>query len=393
MHLDGMRRRRALFVYFFIPGLALASWVTRTPAIRDGIAASIAQMGLVLLGLSLGSMTGVLCAGRLVARHGTRWTALLGLWLVFASLWTMGLGTVLGRPWVVAAGLAFFGLGMGCAEIAINMEGAEVERLLGRPVLHALHGCFSLGTLAGALLGYALSGLGVPVAWHLAGVALLVVPMIAGFRQDLPEGAGRAVGPAGVAVADRPGAWAQRRVLLIGLIVFAMALAEGAASDWLPILMVDEHGFSQAAGSLIFVAFAAAMTAGRFGGGMLLRRFGRVAVLRLCAGLGALGIAFVVFGHQPLLAAAAVFLWGIGASLGFPLALSAAGEGGEGGAERVKAVAIIGYVAMLVGPPMLGFLGEAHGLRAAMLLVLLLVAAAALLAPVMRSAGRPSNRT
>ncbi|MEG1769711.1 MAG: MFS transporter [Comamonas sp.] len=379
-----MRRKRALFVYFFIPGLALASWVTRTPAIRDGIQASIAEMGMVLLGLSLGSMTGVLCAGKLVGWRGTRWTALLGLWLVLASLVTMAAGTLAGQQFVVAAGLALFGLGMGAAEIAVNMDGAEVERKLGRPVLHALHGCFSLGTLTGALLGYALSGLGVAAAWHLGAVALLVVPLILCFWRDIPAGTARVAGSV-VSAKVKHRVWSDPRVLWIGLIVFAMALAEGAANDWLPILMVDEHGFSEAAGSLIFVAFAAAMTLGRFGGGGLLQRFGRVTAIRLCAGLGALGIALVVFSSHPLLAGAAVFLWGIGASLGFPVALSAAGDGGEGAADRVKAVAIIGYVALLVGPPMLGFLGEAHGLRSAMLVVLLLVVAAAVMAPALRA--------
>lgn len=391
MQQDLMRRKRALFVYFFIPGLALASWVTRTPAIRDGIQASIADMGLVLFGLSIGSMAGVLFAGRLVARHGTRWTALLGLALVLASLATMALGTVSGQQWVVAAGLAFFGLGMGSAEIAINIDGAEVERRLQQPVLHALHGCFSLGTLVGALLGYAFSRLGVPAAWHLGAVALLLVPLILGFCRDIPAGTARRVQPVARGAGPAPWrqAWTDRRVLWIGCIVFAMALAEGAANDWLPLLMVDEHGLSPAAGSLTFLAFAAAMTLGRFGGGALLQRFGRVAVIRLCACLAAVGIALVVFASQPLLAAAAVFLWGIGASLGFPVALSAAGDGGAGADERVKAVAIIGYVALLVGPPGLGLLGEAQGLRAAMLVVLLLVAAAFLLTPVLRARGGP----
>ncbi|KAG0753278.1 hypothetical protein G6F24_013084 [Rhizopus arrhizus] len=242
------RRKHALFVYFFIPGLALATWVTRTPAIRDGSEASIAQMGLVLLGLSIGSMTGVLGAGRLVGRHGTRWTSLLGLWLVLVSLLTMGLGTVLGQQLIVAMGLAFFGLGMGCAEIAINIDGAEVERQSGEPVLHTLHGCFSLGTLVGALLGYVLSNGGVHVAWHLGAVAFLIIPMIVRFWKHIPEGTGRAgQSPQTAEAADRPAnVWNDPRALLIGLIVFAMALSEGAANDWLPILMVDEHGFSQA---------------------------------------------------------------------------------------------------------------------------------------------------
>lgn len=388
MNPDLARRRRALFVYFFLPGLSLASWVTRTPEIRDAVGASVAQMGMVLFGMSIGSMGGILLSGRMVGRFGTRFGTVLGLSFVFASLLTIAAGTVLGLQWLVGIGLGFFGFGMGSAEIAINLDGAEVERRMGRAVLHTLHGCFSLGTLVGAVLGLGVIAAGVPVWVHLVTVAALVIVLILRFSPDIPAGQGIGLrsqtGAAGGTI------WLDPRVLVIGAIVFAMALAEGSANDWLPILMVDEHGFSSASGSLIFVAFAAAMTVGRLGGGMVIDRLGPVAVLRCCAVLGAAGIGYVVFGNDPWLAGAAVFLWGIGASLGFPIALSAASSGGPGAAARVEAVAIVGYIAMLVGPPSLGFVGEAYGLRSAMLIVMVLVALAVFLAPMVR-AGRATT--
>jgi len=94
----------------------------------------------------------------------------------------------------------------------------------------------------------------------------------------------------------------------------------------------------------------------------------------------------------PALAAVAVVLWGLGASLGFPVALSAAGDSGPNGAARVKIVAIAGYVAFLVGPPLLGFVGEEYGLRNAMIVVLALVALATFCAPAIQrrgGAGKP----
>ncbi|HWL58024.1 MAG TPA: MFS transporter [Paracoccus sp. (in: a-proteobacteria)] len=374
------RRTRALFVYFFIPGLALASWVTRTPEIRDAIGASVAQMGMVLFGLSLGSIIGILIAGRTIRRFGRRRVAILGLTLVFSSLVTVALGVVLGSQFLSACGLALFGLGMGQAEIAVNLEGAGIEKLTGRPVLHKLHGCFSLGTLGGALAGLALVALRVPVALHMLAIALLTLGLIVAFRNDIP--AGNEQHPTeGTQPKSRVPVWRDRRVQLIGLIVFAMALAEGAANDWLPILMVDEHGFSTASGSLIFVAFTAAMTAGRFGGGYFIAHFGNARVIRVCAVMAGLGVAYIIFGNNPWLAGGAVLLWGLGTSLGFPVAISAAGSGGGPAAvARVSAVAIVGYLALLVGPPGLGFLGEHFGLRHAMLVVALLIAGASLAA-------------
>lgn len=65
------RRTRALFMFFFC-GPVNGVWATRTPAIRDILSVSIAEMGGVLFGLSIGSMSGILCSAWLVKRFGTR---------------------------------------------------------------------------------------------------------------------------------------------------------------------------------------------------------------------------------------------------------------------------------------------------------------------------------
>lgn len=392
MNPEVIRRRQTLFVFFFIPGMVLAAWVTRTPSIRDGIEASISQMGMVLFGLSVGAMTGVLGASRAIDRWGTKATAQAGLWLTCVSLMIMSLGIILTSQIIVAAGFALFGLGMGTCEVAINVDGAEVERVLRLPVLHALHGCFSLGSLVGAGMGWGLNVLGVPVVVHLSLMSVLVAPLILYFGPGMPAGFAKKVTRVDVASSTPPAVreriWTSPRVLLIGLIVFAMALAEGSANDWLPLLMVDEHGFSAAAGALLFMGFATAMTAGRFSGGWVLKRFGRAIVMRSCAILCASGIAAVVFGHGVIVATVAVMLWGLGASLGFPVAVSAAADGEGNSTRRVAAIAVMGYVAMLVGPPTLGFIGQVHGLRNAMIVVLSLVCVAALIAPAVGEASR-----
>ena len=93
-----------------------------------------------------------------------------------------------------------------------------------------------------------------------------------------------------------------------------------------------------------------------------------------------------------LAAVAAVVLWGLGASLGFPLALSAAGEGGGDPARRVAFAATVGYVALLVGPPVIGFLGEHSGLRTALIAPLVLVVGAVFITPVVRPLETSTSR-
>ncbi|MEV7642247.1 MFS transporter [Streptomyces rubiginosohelvolus] len=395
------RWRAALFLFMLATGVSMASWVARTPAVRDALEVSTGAMGLVLFGLSIGSMAGVLASGGLVRRHGGRLVITVGAVLLVAGLLVIAGGAALEVSGGVFGGLALFGAGMGLAEVAFNIEGAAVERTVGRPVLPVLHGCFSLGTVVGALLGMGLTAVRFPVGWHLAAVALAVAAagvwtvraVPAGTGRAEPAGTGRAEpdadgvkGPEAGGVRGRPAVWRDRRLVLIGLIVLAMAFAEGSANDWLPLLMVDGHGTGATAGSLTFMLFAVAMTTGRFTGGPLLVRYGPAAVVRASAVVAAVGVALVIFSDSALLAGAAVVLWGLGASLGFPVTISAAGEGaGPGDASaRVAAVSTAGFAAFLVGPPSLGFLADHVGLRNAMVVVLVLLGGAALITGALR---------
>ncbi|MCX4770032.1 MFS transporter [Streptomyces sp. NBC_01260] len=377
------RWRTALFLFMLAAGTGMASWVARTPAVRDGLDVSTGSMGLVLFGLSTGSMAGVTASGPLVRRYGGRVTISVGAALIVAGLLVVAAGTSLSLAGGVFCGLALFGGGMGLAEVAFNIEGAAIESVIGRPVLPVLHGCFSLGTVVGALLGMGLTAAAFSVGWHLTVVAVLIAAAAVRAVLSIPHGTGReAAGAAGGAAGQgglrgRLRVWQDRRLVLIAVIVLAMAFAEGAANDWLPLLMVDGYHVSATAGSLTFLAFASSMTLGRFAGVPLLKRFGRVAVVRGSAVTGAAGLVLVIVSPSPLVAGAASVLWGLGASLGFPVALSAAGDHPHDAAARVGAVATAGYVAFLVGPPGLGFLADHIGLRLTMTVVLALLIVAA----------------
>jgi MFS family permease len=186
--------------------------------------------------------------------------------------------------------------------------------------------------------------------------------------------------------------WLEPRTLLIGLLVLGMAFTEGSANDWLALAMVDGHGVDNATGALVFGIFVTAMTAGRVGGVFLLDRFGRVPVLRVSALLAAVGLVTMIVARNPGLAAAGVVAWGLGSALGFPVGMSAAADDPKTAAARVSAVATIGYLAFLVGPPLVGFVGEQVGLLNALLIVLGLVAVAGIVSPAAREPRREPVR-
>lgn len=377
-------------------GFGIATWVTRTPAIRDELGASIEAMGLVLLGLSIGSMIGILGAGALVRRLGTRPLILLGGALPVIGMVLVALLAPAQVPAGVWAGLFLIGFGSGVAEIGLNVEAAAVERHIGRPVVPVLHACFSLGTVVGGVVGIAMTAARTPVAVHLL-VGAVVMAALAAFAarnlQPLPRAAAQTDGAdaAETVGASRVTTATRRSVItvqlaLIAVITLAMAFAEGAASDWLPLLMTTDHDAPEAVGSLVFTGFALAMLVGRSAGTPLVTRLGRGPVVRLCAAVGGIGVLLVVVSPSPVVTAIAAAVWGLGIALGFPLAISAAGDHPTDGDRRVSVVATAGYIAFLVGPPLLGFVGEHLGLQAAMLVPLVLLVAAFVVAPAARDA-------
>ncbi|EBS6355656.1 MFS transporter [Salmonella enterica subsp. enterica serovar Albany] len=374
------RRTWALFMFFFLPGLLMASWATRTPAIRDILSVSTAEMGAVLFGLSIGSMSGILCSAWLVKRFGTRKVirttmtcAVGGMVILSVALWCAS-------PLIFALGLAVFGASFGAAEVAINVEGAAVERELNKTVLPMMHGFYSFGTLVGAGVGMALTALSVPANIHIIlAAAVAIAPIFIAIRA-IPDGTGKNASEDAHLQEKGLPFYRDIQLLLIGVVVLAMAFAEGSANDWLPLLMVDGHGFSPTSGSLIYAGFTLGMTVGRFTGGWFIDRYSRVTVVRASALMGALGIGLIIFVDSDWVAGISVILWGLGASLGFPLTISAASDTGPDAPTRVSVVATTGYLAFLVGPPLLGYLGEHYGLRSAMMVVLALVILAALVA-------------
>jgi fucose permease len=402
-------------------GLAFASWVSRLPAIRDGLDLTPGNVGLLLLCMTLGSFVSVSASGLIVLRLGSKRTIRTGSIMVGCGLVMAGFGTsVLATPVAVAIGLAVIGLGTASWNTAANVEGAAVERAVGRHIMPRLHGAFSLGTVAGAGLGAWAAAASVPVFWHLAAagavVAVSVTTAAAWFRADVTPIAGDrtyapdtfedpSTGPIplitpGSGQGEGPGqgssevpldnkrkiaqAWRDRRTLLIGVMVLGLAMAEGAAGDWVALALADGHGQTDAAGAAGYGLFVTFMTIGRFAGTLVLDRFGRVPVMRWCAALAVLGLALFVFASVPWLAFVALAIWGLGASLGFPVGMSAAADDPAKAAARVSVVSTIGYGAFLCGPPLLGLLAEHVGILHSLLAVMVMLVMSFLLSPVAR---------
>ncbi|MBG6225248.1 putative MFS family arabinose efflux permease [Arthrobacter sp. CAN_A2] len=378
----------ATYAIFGLNGLVFASWAARIPAASSTLDLGSGQTGTLLLIGAAGSVLSLPLAGLAAARFGTGNTVRLGGTAAGLAAGAVALGLVTVSVPVVAVGLFLFGSGIALWDVGQNIEGADVERRVGRTIMPRFHAAFSGGAFVGALIGAGLSALDVPLSTHLVAVAALSLTVSLWTpRYFLPDTAG-----GGAASGTEPrrsrgrglGAWGEPRTLLIGLVVLGAALTEGAANDWVAKATVDGLGTSESTGAVMFAVFVAAMTALRFVGGPLIDRFGRVRILQAGLGSSLAGLVLFVVAPTVPLAAVGAVLWGAGAALGFPMGMSAAADDPEHAAARVSVVSTIGYTAFLAGPPLLGFLGDVVGIRTALLAVGVAVLASFLVAPAAR---------
>lgn len=365
------RARTSVFVVFATNGLVLSSWISRIPAIKEDLALSPGRLGLVLLAMSTGAVLALPTSGAVIGRFGAARTVRLSA--VVSCLGLALVGWAGGVPLLVI-GLFLMGLGSSNWDVAMNVEGAQIERRLARAIMPRFHASFSAGTVLGALLGAGAIAAGLSTLTHLAVVAVAVLGLtLAACRDFLPA----VVQPEGEPAPPRRGAlaaWREPRTVMVGLLVLAFAFTEGSANDWLATAVNEGYGASHATGVLVFAAFVAAMTAGRLAGTRALDRFGRVPVLRCTAVLAVAGLLLVVLGGSVPVAAAGAVLWGLGASLGFPVGMSAGADDPAHSAARVSVVASIGYTAFLAGPPIIGFLGDRVGVLDSLWVVLVVLA-------------------
>jgi MFS family permease len=363
------RIRAALCAVFAAHGFIFASWAVRVPAVKEQAGASSAALGLALLGLSAGAVATMLAAGALCRRFGSPRMTAACCALLSAAVALPALARS-----AVALGLllAVFGAAYGCLNVAMNSVAVDVVAALRRPVMPGFHAAWSFGGLAGAGLGGLLAPHLSPEP-HLLLIALagLLVSAAAGhtlltrasFLRDAAAGTARAdADPAG-----RPfPAWRRafqtgRTVGLFGLIALCAAYDEGAIGDWGALHLRQDLGASAALAAAGYAAFALAEACGRLSGTALLERFGRTAVL-VAGGLTACaGMLLAALAPALWLALAGFAATGLGLANLFPAAIARAGL--LAGSSGVALTSMLGYTGFLLGPPAIGFLASAAGLR------------------------------
>jgi MFS family permease len=376
------RAHRAVAAVFAVHGAVTGDFATRIPWIQEHLALSNGQLGLALVFPALGASTAMPLAARIVHRLGMRraLSGLLALWCASLALPALSPGLA----WLCGA-LFVFGATAGMADVVMNAQGVEVERLAGRSIMSALHGGWSVGTLLGSLVGVVAAHADVDARVHLTVMAavLLVIGLIAcrGVIDVRPEP--REEAPARFS-------FPPKSALIIGAVGFCAVFAEGAGMDWCAVYLRDVTNASPAVAAGAYSAFACAMAAARLAGDLVVRRLGPVRTVRVGGVLATAGGLLVATATSQVSAIAGFALIGVGIAVVVPLCFAAAGHAGPVPSQAIAGVATVTYTSGLVAPAVIGSIANATSLTVSFIVVTVLVAGLTVSAGVLRPAAVPT---
>jgi MFS family permease len=385
-----VRWRNAIIAAFAVGGLALSTWGPRLPAVRAELKIGTGGIGVLLACITVGSVTGLLLSTPILTRLGPRRALPAAMLVIAVAVTIVGVGAaVLKSVPAVAVGFVVAGVAIGALDVMINVEGAAIERAVGRTLMPFMHAAWSAGAVIGSGIGAGCAAFNISPAVQFSAEAVLIVAIAPAVAAAIPDGS-REAQPHAARLSRAARfrvwllGWTDWHLLMIGLVMLGAELGEGSANNWLTLAASDGHGRPAAIAALFFTAFAIGETSARVLGGPVVDRLGRVRTVRITSIVGVVGIALFILVGNPAVMLIAVLLWAIGVSMGFPLGMSAAAESGPNPAARVSVVASIGYFANLAGPPAVGFLAQETSLLKALWLVALLFVVAAAAAGALR---------
>jgi MFS family permease len=380
------RARWAITGVFFVNGMLVATYLVRIPSLKSSLGLTESQLGAILTCWGVAALLTMQLLGRLVARFGSALVIRVATTALPFALFGIGLAN---DPWLLAVTVAVGGALVGTIDVAINAHAVVVERLRGRPVLNGCHAMWSVSAIIASLLGAAAIRFDMSMAEHtgyLGGVllvaGLVVTPWLlpASVDQEPAGGSKRAGG--------RRGGWTGK-VLVFGTMGLVLMLCEAAVISWSGVFLHENRGATLAVAAFGFGAFTVCQTLGRLTGDPLTERFGRALVFRAHAAIAIVGFVIVLVGQSTLMSLVGFAVVGYGSSVLVPLIFSAvghAGGDGPGAATFVSRATTFTYAGILIGPALVGWLGQVIGLAWTFAGLIPLLAAAAFGARVMRPA-------
>lgn len=357
-HYDKKRIRIAVALFYFSMGLCFASWASRIPDIKTSLKLSDAAFGTILFALPVGQFLMMPFSGKLVTHFGSSKVILFAMPVYALCLTNLGLAT---QGWQLAIGLFLFGVFGNMCNISVNTQGIAAEKLYERPIMSAFHGGWSIAGFTGALVGLAMINLKVFPYLHFWIVILIVFVIISINYRMLIQGK---MGPAMASAKKKFFSKPDSTLLQLGVIGFCSMASEGAMFDWSGVYFKDVVKAPTSLVILGYTSFMIMMASGRFVADGLAARFGRKHLLQVSGIMISSGLFLSVFFPYLLTSTIAFMMVGLGVSSIVPSVYSAAGKHKTiAPGIALATVSSVSFLGFLMGPPLIGYISAAAGLR------------------------------
>ena len=360
------RARIAITVAFIANGSIAGTFYSRVADIKENLSISNSALGIALLIISIGVLFGLAFSGKQSAKYGSAPITLYGSYALGLALLIVGTSQ---NYITLCATFLLLGACLATQDVAMNSHAIVLEQESGKRYMSTFHAMFSLGGLGAGVVGGWFSQHNIPLMKHAAFIAMIIFLTMFYVRDWFLPAELDKHALEGKKKIKRP-----KLFFIVGLLGLCGTIGEGSAGDWGAILSRDTFNATPFISTLPFICFSAAMVIGRLFGDRLASKYGPmklivggglIASFGLASGLLIGGVTGVIFGWLTM---------GIGLATVIPMLFSQAGEmaktrfeGQFAASEGVAMVSGIAYFGFLVGPPTLGFLGDAIGLRWAML--------------------------
>jgi MFS family permease len=355
-------RRIILSGYFFLTGICFSSWASRIPDIKMHLGLSDGAFGGLLFFLPIGSFLGIPISGSLTAKHGSKKIVSIAALIYPIALISLGLTTTITQ---LAICLFLFGMAGNLFNVSVNTQAANLSKHFDKSITSTFHGFWSLAGFTGGLLG------GFFVAKQISPLQQFITVALTGWvflffsRKYLLPGE----------TSSQPVSkmWNKPSPLLLqfGLVALSNMICEGMMFDWSGVYFQKVVKVEEQFRTLGYISFMACMTTGRMFADSLINYWGARKQLMLSGLVVTLGLIIAVSYPNMIVSSIGFMFVGFGVSSVIPTIYGTVGKNAAPGRASIDlaSVSSVGFFGFLIGPPIIGFISQAVGLRWAFLIV------------------------
>ncbi|WP_247236765.1 MFS transporter [Telluribacter sp. SYSU D00476] len=347
------KQRIFLSIFFFLSGVSFSTWASRIPTIKTFFGYNEAEMGTVLLAMPVSSMIGLPISGWLIARYDSRVPMSISFGLNAVALALIGFAQSTAS---LVVAISIFAFTMRIFSIAVNTQAITLQKQFDKKILGSFHGLWSTGGIAGVGFSTIMVANNISIETHLAAVAAISFLVTAFSYRYLLRNDRTTEG--NKLILGKPDPY----ILYLGILIFFAAVCEGGMFDWSGIFfreVLNVEVFTY--GYLIFMV---CMAISRFMSDKIIEKIGMPNTYLMSAILIMVGIGMAVSFPGFETAMVGFSLTGFGTASIVPMTYALAGSSRKySPGMAISIIATYATVGMLVGPPMIGYLAHAFGLR------------------------------